>query len=314
MSMHDVVNERLNYSKEIIKQINHINGTNSELSDVLELAFAGMLAHYGQEALNEIYVAFLKTKFVVCDESIEDFLMKKYKVSKSDVSEIVGHAPGTFYEVTGHEYVDKNHRRKYKFDRCVYVQNDGSVDKATLLRSVIHQVNHVLNSMNNPVVSVKGRLAARMGISLDVFASRENIHIKAEEAINSMQSDEIMNEIYEFLLVDIDNEDIKRNLDEVVSCPRHEVVDDSITEILRPLYEDDFFKNILVDRRISGRLNGIRAEFESYTDIGSYATFLTACGVVVSTKDEVEKAKSMETAKQLVKKYLDVTDDDNQLN
>ena len=50
MSMHDVVNERLNYSKEIIKQINHINGTSSELSDVLELAFAGMLEHYGQEA------------------------------------------------------------------------------------------------------------------------------------------------------------------------------------------------------------------------------------------------------------------------
>lgn len=121
MSMQDVVNERLNYSKEMIKQINHINGTSSELSDVLELAFAGMLAHYGQEALNEIYVAFLKTRFVVCNEPIEEFLMKKYKVSKSAARDVVSHATGTFYEVTGHEYIDKNHRRKYKFDRCVYV-------------------------------------------------------------------------------------------------------------------------------------------------------------------------------------------------
>lgn len=310
MSIQDV-NGRLNYSKEMIKQINHINGTSDELNDVLELAFAGMLEHYGIEALNEIYVAFLKVKFVISDSPISDLLMKKYNVSRKDADEVASHAPGTFYEVMGHEYIDKNHRRKYKFDRKVYVQNDGTYDKATLLRSVIHQVNHVLNSINNPVVSIQGKLAARMGISLDVFSTRENIHIKAEEAINAMQSDEIMNEIYEFLLVDIENEDIKRNLDEIISCPRKEIMDDEITEILRPLYEDDFFKSILVDKRISGRLNGIRSEFESYTDIGSYATFLTACGVVASTKDEEEKAKSKETAKQLVKKYLDVSYEDN---
>jgi hypothetical protein len=311
MSMHDVVNERLNYSKQIIKQISHINGISDELSDVLELAFAGMLAHYGQEALNEIYVAFLKTKFVICNEPLDEFLMKKYNVSKSALSEVLSHAPGTFYEVTGNEFIDKNHKRTYKFNRVLYVQNDEDVDKATLLRSVIHQVNHVLNSINNPVVSVQGRIAARMGISLDVFASRENMHIKAEEAINAMQCEEIMNEIYEFLLVDIENEDIRRNLNEVASCPRHEVVDDSLTEILRPLYEDDFFKNILVDKRISGRLSGIRAEFESYTDVGSYGTLLTSCDVVASTNDEEEKVRCTETAKQLVKKYLAVSDEDN---
>lgn len=309
--MHDVINERLSYSRDMIKQINHVNGNSNELSDILELAYAGMLSHYGEEALDEVYLAFLKTKFIICDGSISDFLMKKYKLSKNAADEVSKHAPGTFYEVTGVESIDKNKKRKYKFDRCVYVQNDGSVDKATLLRSVIHQVNHVLNSMINPVVSVQGRLAARMGISLDLLVSRENLHIKAEEAINSMQSDEIMNEVYEFLLVDIENEDIKRNLEELVSLPRREVVDDEVTEILRPLYEDDFFKNILVERRISGKLSGIRAEFESYTDVGSYSTFLTACCVVASSKDEEEKAKSKETAKQLVKKYLDVSYEDN---
>lgn len=305
------VNERLEYSREMIKQINHINGNSEELSDVLELAYAGMLAHYGQEAINEVYLAFLKTKFVTSDGSIKDLVSKKYKMSKDGVDEIVAHAPGTFYEVTGHEYVDKHHRRKYTFDRVVYVQNDGSIDKAQLLRSVIHQVNHVMNSMFNPVVSVQGSLAARMGISLDKFVSRENIHISAEEAINSLQSDEIMDEVYDFLLEEITNPDIKRNLDEIARCPKIEVVDDEVTEIIRPLYEDDFFKNILVDRRVSGRLNGIRAEFESYTDIGCYSTFLAACGVVASSKDSEEKERSKDVAKQLVKKYLDVTDEDN---
>lgn len=304
-------NEILNYSRQIIKQINHINGNTDQFDDVLELAFAAMISHYGKEAENEIYVAFLKTKFVTCDGSISDLLKKKFNASPESILDASLHAPGTFYEVNGHEYVDKNRKRTYKFDRTVYIQNNGEVDKATLVRSVIHQVNHVLNSINNPVVSVQGSLAARMGISLDKFVSRDNLHLRVEEAINDMQASEIMEEVYNFLLCDNIDERFKSVLDEISQCPRVEKEDDEVTEIIRPLYEDDFFKHILVDRRISGRLNGIRAEFESYTDVGSYGDFLDACFIVATSKDEEEKLQYKGVAKQLVKKYLDVTEEDN---
>ena len=310
MSEYDV-NEMLNYSRQMIKQINHINGNSNEVNDILELAFAAMLSHYGKEAINEIYVAFLKTKFVVCDCSISEFLEKKFDASKESIGEVVQHAPGTFYEVNGHEFVDKNHRRKYKFDRTVYIQNNGDVDKATLVRSVIHQVNHVLNSINNSVVSVRGSLAARMGISLDKFVSRDNLHLRVEEAINDMQASEIMEEVYNFLLNDNIDESFRSTLEEIGSCPKVEKEDDDLTEILRPLYEDDFFKHILVDRRISGRLNGIREEFESYTDVGCYGDLLDACFIVSTSKDEEEKTQYKGIAKQLVKRYLDVSEEDN---
>ena len=109
--MSEVVNRRLNYSREMIKQINHINDTSDELNDVLELAFAGMLSYYGEEAINELYVAFLKTKIVICDSSIKDLIKTKYKPTSEGLQEALEHAPGTFYDVTGHEFIDKNHRR-----------------------------------------------------------------------------------------------------------------------------------------------------------------------------------------------------------
>lgn len=309
--MSEVVNRRLNYSREMIKQINHINGTSDELNDVLELAFAGMLSYYGEEAINELYVAFLKTKIVISNSSIKDLIKTKYKLTSEVLQEALEHAPGTFYEVTGHEFIDKNHRRTYKFDRVLYIQNDGSVDKATLVRSVMHQVNHVLNSINNPVVSAQGKLAARMGVSLDRFATRETTHLKLEEAINRLQVDDMMSEIFDFGSYTIEDESIRKNVFEFINCPRNEIVDDELTKIIRPLYEDDFFNALLVDKRISGRLNAIREEFDFYTEPGDFTMLLDACSMISTGKDEKEKSAGQEIARQLVKKYIESGYGDN---
>lgn len=311
MSEQNMINKILGDSKQIVKQFSRINGTSEELNDILCLGFAGMLAYYGQERIDDIYLAFLKTKIVVSDVSIEDLVKRKFKLSSDAVKELVSHGNGTFYDVVGNEFIDKKHKRTYKFNRTIYVQNDGSFDKAKLVRSVVHQMNHVLNSIHNPIVSSQGMLAARMGIALDKLVTRESVDSKVEEAINGLQVEDIMDEIYGFICSDIEDADIRRNLEEMVSCPKEKIVDDEVTEIIRPLYEDVFFQNILIDRRINGRLSGIRAEFESYTDVGCYRELLDACSGITTASSEEEKEQRKACAKQLVKKYLNVTAEDN---
>lgn len=309
MSLEDVVNKRLSYSKEMIKQINHVKGMSNDLDDVLILAFAGMLAYYGQERLNDIYLAFLKTDFVLCDEPVEKVIGKKFKLSEEVVKEMCEHGQGTFYDVTGNEFIDRNHKRTYKFNRKVYVAKDA--DKTKTLEGIVHQVNHVLNSIHNPVVSTRGGLAARMGISFDKFVSRETTNIRLEESINSLQKDDIVDKIYGFRECDIHDDSIRSMLDTVCCTPREKIADDEITEIIRPLYEDDFFKYIFLDKRVSGRLNGIRAEFDSYTDEGDYNLLLGYIDAVTKANSEDEKTQNKSDAKQLVMKYITASNDDN---
>lgn len=309
--MSDIVNKRLNYSRDIIKQISRVNNISSELSDILTLAFAGMLSYYGEEAIDELYLAFLKTKFVVSDKSIARCLSEKEGISKETISFILNHTPGVFYDVTGYECVDKNRKRSYKFDRKVYVQNDGNFNKQQLLRGVIHQVNHVLTSMHNSIISSQGKLAARMGMSYDRLQTREASHFYIEEAVNKLQTEDMMSEVYEFGVCEILDDDIRRNVLEVLSIPVEKVKDDEVTAIIRPLYEDDFFNALLVDKRISGRLNSIREEFDFYTEPGDYALLLEACSLVATTKDSDEKEQGREVAKGLVKKYIESGYGDN---
>lgn len=309
--MSNLINKRLKYSREMIKQFSRVNNISDDLKDILELAFFGMLSYYGEEAIDELYLAFLKTKFISTDDSIVKLLADKRFLSDANVKFLLSHTPGVFYDVTGYECVDKERKRTYKFDRYVYVQNNGEFDKAELVRGVIHQVNHVLTSIHNPIISSQGKLAARMGMSYDRLLTREASHFHIEEAVNKLQVEDMMSEIYSFDVSQIEDEDIRRNVLDFITVPRREVEDDDITSIIRPLYEDDFFNALLVDKRISGRLNSIREEFDFYTEVGDYATLLEACSLIGTTKDEGEKEKAKDTAKQLVKKYIEAGYGDN---
>lgn len=81
--------------------------------------------------------------------------------------------------------------------------------------------------------------------------------------------------------------------------------DDVMTSIVRPLYENEGFNSVLVNRRLSGRLSGIREEFDSKAGEGAYNLFLSSC-------ESAAKAPIVtgminfheEQAKSLVKKYI----------
>lgn len=177
----DSVNERLTFSRSMVKQINHIKGTN-ELEDIQTIMFAGMLTYYGDECLDDIYLAFLDTNFICCEESILKLVFDKYTdCSSKMIASLYEHELGTFYEVSGFQNKDT---KKIKFKRNIYFNKELLKQPDVLVGKLVHHMNHVLNSRKNSICSKQGKLAARMGVSLDYLNSRESESLLLEESIN----------------------------------------------------------------------------------------------------------------------------------
>lgn len=305
----DSVNERLELSRSMIKQINHVKKTTS-LEDVQTLVFAGMLSYYGEEHFNDIYMAFLDTNFICSDESILRVVFDKYSdYSSSMIASLYEHELGTFYEVSG--FQDKD-TKKIKIKRNIYIDKELLKQPDVLVEKLVHHMNHVLNSRKNSICSKQGKLASRMGISLDYLNSRESESLALEESINKLQSREIMDLISGFGCFEIKDNEISRILELMQSdVDSEKKEDDVMTSIVRPLYENDEFNEVLVDRRLSGRLSGIREEFDSKAGEGSYRVFLLSCEAVAKAHTGVGMVNIYEEkAKSLVKKYVEETNTD----
>ena len=307
----DSVNKCLDYSRKMVKQINHIKGSN-DLEDLQTIVFAGMLTYYGEENLDNIYLAFLKCNFVLVDKTIEKVIRDKYELSQPVISKIVKHCPGTFYDVEAGEFVNKKTRkRSYKFDRTLYVQTDGSIGIDDLLQSVTHQMNHVINSIHNPVVSTVGAngygLASRMGVSFERFASRTSDGYGLESSINDLQAEEIMDEILGFSFFDVTDSGVKRILDEaIVEKDKKEngTSFSELTEIIRPLYQSLTFNPVLIKGRLNGRIRTIENEFDENTEVGAYSDFRLECDRLADSRiSPLVANESREKVKSYVKQY-----------
>ena len=291
------INEFLGFCKENIKQIDHVLGVDDGLTDVKAIAFAGLVNYYGEEHFNDIYMAFFKTKFVRTTGSINE-LLSDFGIGLEDAEKYSKHAPYTFYMPVAKKDLKTN---KYSIERTIYVSDYVELDK--LVESIVHQMNHVVNSLYNPVVNKRNSgLGARMGVSVDSFATRKCESLKLEEAYNKLQVKDIMDRIMTFSIFDITVLGIISVLDDVFhNTGFSEEKDDFMVEIIRPLYLDEDFNKTLVERRLNGRLAGIREEFDSKTEEGSYLQLVGLCDKLANNTHEEDK----EEAKRLVKTYLE---------
>lgn len=303
----EAVNNYFEYAKSSILQINQVMGReNDGLVDAKSIVFSAMLAYYGLDCLDDIYLAFLKTDFVSCGEKVETVIGRKYNLSSKQIDFIRSHCPGTFYEVVASKDLTTN---KCKFKRTIYV--DEKADSDVLLRGMIHQMNHVINSIHHPVLKKQGNLGSRMGLAFEQFESRKSNEFQLEEAINELQTSDIMSEAMGFRFYKIDDSGIKELLDSAyaLDLERKQASDGGfenvIVQIVKPLYDHELFGAVLIDDRLTGKLNEIKRNFDENTEPGSFGLLLRECGLIESDNDDVKTEEHVETAKTLVKRYID---------
>lgn len=315
MSVYDeIINDNLKLSRMMVRQINHIKKEDG-LEDLQTLVFAGLLTYYGQDKLNDIYMAFLRCHFIPVDGDFDEFLREKYRFNSATIGNIKKHCAGTFYDVEAHEFVNKKTRkRRYEFDRRIYVQNDGNIDTDELIRSVVHQVNHVVNSIHNPVVATYSSngsgLSSRMGLSYERFNTRSSEGYALEESINKLQTDEIVDEILGYAYFELEDVRDKTMVAKAVDAAskKEQIVHDELTEMIRPLYENRSFNDVLVNNRVSGLLKAIEREFDSKTSKGAYSEFRGLCDKVANPViSPIVNKPNVDKVKVYIKEYADTS-------
>ena len=299
------INGLIYYCKSMIEQIERLKKDSNYLTAIKTIAFVSMLLYYGEQHLDDIYLAFLKTNFVLCDteisflEKINEAIASCHSLKRKNLGEFFRHCPGTFYN----EKKKKNlQTKKYKFQRTVYVLK--TTPDEILLKSIIHQMNHVVNSIKKPILGNSYTESSRMGISLDSLNFRESEGLTVEETINELQLREMMTEVLKLSSYDIREQKINEVLRK---CSSHESLFnnqtgnkklDAIAKIVQPLYLDPNFKSLLIEKRLSGDLNAIQKEFDSKIYDDAYIYLLSFCELC-NTSSVYE-----EDAKALVKSYL----------
>ena len=315
MSVYDeIINDNLKLSRMMVRQINHIKKEDG-LEDLQTLVFAGLLTYYGQDKLNDIYMAFLRCHFIPVDGDFDEFLREKYRFNSATIGNIKKHCAGTFYDVEAHEFVNKKTRkRRYELDRRIYVQNDGNIDTDELIRSVVHQVNHVVNSIHNPVVATYSSngsgLSSRMGLSYERFNTRSSEGYALEESINKLQTDEIVDEILGYAYFELEDVRDKTMVAKAVDAAskKDHIVHDELTEMIRPLYENRSFNDVLVNNRVSGLLKAIEREFDSKTSEGAYSEFRGLCDKVANPViSPIVNKPNVDKVKVYIKEYADTS-------
>ncbi len=299
MQINDV-SQLLKVSRTMVEQLNHVKKEDDSLTDIKTLVFAILVTYYGSEHFDEVYMAFLKANFIECRDLVR-YVSIKYSLPEDVVLKLVNHCPGTVYASDATNGLKKGH---FKFTRNIYVST--STPMPVLVNSVIHQMNHIISSLHQPVLKKKGSYVARMGLCVEYFDSRKTEVLGLEEAINGLQVVDMVRSTEKFA-DDLPHDDviasICRELDPSYTLSL--ATNNIITDIVEPLYKDDAFRGVLVNSRLNGNLKDISLAFTSTLDSSdSYNRFLQEC-------NNIEKAAnnnadySKEEAKTLVKTYVD---------
>lgn len=295
------VNYILSYSKTLIDNMNKGRSVPKELKTIQYIVFAGLISHYGFEHVDTIYKAFNSSNFVYTKDSFEDITknVKYHGIKNSEIGRV-----GSFVSLSARPRLDG----KMQINRTIYI-TDNTKDEAPdkFLEKVVHEINHVVNSVNQPIVLYQGVKSFRIGMSVSEIGGTRGFGRILEESFNVLQTADIMKEIMKLTQYDIVDPEIKSGLDRIryAYCqPRNGYGYEFTTPIVRELYNNRKFRNLVVGSRLSGLIKPIRIDFDSKVGEGSYYKF---CDTVDSIDSEGRvwwhKSDEERLAEQYIKKY-----------
>ena len=295
------INYILSYAKTLVDNMNKGRVIPKELKTIQYIVFGGLIAHYGFEHVDTIYKAFNSSNFVYTKDSFEELTknVNYHGIKNNEIGKV-----GSFVSLSARPRLDG----KMQINRTIYIM-DNTKDEAPdlFLEKVVHEINHVVNSVNQPIVLYQGVKSFRIGMSVSEINGTRGFGRILEESFNVLQTADIMKEIINFSQYDIVDPEIKRGLDKIKYAygrQRNGYGYEFTTPIIRDLYNNRKFRNLVVGSRLSGLIKPIRVEFDSKGGEGSYYKF---CDTVdsIDTEGRVwwHKSEEEKLAEQYIKKY-----------
>ena len=264
------VNEILDYSKILVDSLG--KRTTKEIKQIEYLVFAGMMAYYGDEHAREVYEAFKNIDFVTAGKDITKSFGSLLIVTPVK-EKIKGTNPVAYY---AHLYGGNGDNPVGR----VYVSSDSKFNFADKVEGVTQEVNRVVNAINKTYVKHCGSKLLRTGLSnRQLFSAQSDLSI-FEDSVNALQTGEIMNCILEFANHDINDPELASAVSMISYFRDRECSGlgyEFTKALIRPLYEDDNFNEVLKESRLSGEVRRVEDEFDSRAGHGSFEELVQAC-------------------------------------
>jgi hypothetical protein len=232
-----------------------------ELQNILVLTFAGMLSYYGIGYEKDIFNAFNKSLITMARED-----EKKDAIVSYESTGIV-FKPAAFF-VTCQSTFDG----KIAINRSVKIYDFSYCDDKKVLSSIVHEINHVLHTMRSPICKRQSDLFLRIGLYLNSLINQKKEGLALEETINTLETADIMNNIFYFKNFKIEDIDISNAINKYFrKFKLNETFGyDCAVSTLKPLYYDKNFKDMIKECRLNGDLITIRHDFDSKVGENAY--------------------------------------------
>lgn len=262
------------------------------------LIFAGMLSYYGYEYLDEIVEVFKETEFFYVEIDYEDFKKENPEFSLQFAENPIA--------LTRRAVCLELFPLRLALDNTIWLFVQNNYSKRDWLEIVIHEVNHIVNSVNSSL-RVRGfDVIGRTGCALfsNKYAAKNGDIF--EESINVLQTAEVMNHILGFYNFNIYDDEIRSIFDKYrdESFNKSEGIGYNLSvPHIRKLYNIPRFREILFDVRMNGNLKEIETYFDGLLYDGAYDDLLGATDKFYFCSDEEDRKKGSEKVKELVKMY-----------
>lgn len=259
------INDILNYSRMLVDSLS--DGVKDELSYYKYLIFAGMIKYYGREYIDDIYRTFQKSSVIKSKDSILNSFSKYLCIEESVIEEVSGLepiaylSPSVFVDEMGHLIDSKKN---------IYV-SFGDSTNMDILFALTSEYNKVLNSVNRSIGKDSNGSFTRRGVSTRRLGGDSSSRL-FEDAINFLQTEDIVREIVDFSTYDISDDELRCSLDTFSKSLRGKYYGnlEAISELVRPLYDDSRFNGVLKISRLNGTINNVKDEFDKVVGNGSF--------------------------------------------
>ena len=263
----EVVNQLFDYSKCMVDSLTKKNSQDEDIKNILYLVFAGMVSYYGYENINDICKAF-SNKFIY--DSKRQFF--KYIKDKNIKVSNINDTMGTFIQRASLKNTPFGDY--YNVDNTIFIFKSVFYDMIELIDTVVHEYNHLLNSLNKPIVDIDSKIYLRCGLRLTSFDEKNNpvYNYNIEEGMNVLQTMQIVNKILYFSNFSIKDKKLADILNHIKNSDYNSKGHgyESVINLIGPLYQNSSFKSLVNSTRITGNVKTFSDYFDRKTYGGAY--------------------------------------------
>lgn len=300
-------------------------GRNYKYFSLVTLALSAIIYKY-MDHIDDIVNLFNKTVLYLDKDSLNN-IVKKNKINNIDYSDEEeklnnnNYVSSQAFSYSGYSGMISNNEFQPIIENPIIIA-DTRGNKTLILNNLIHEFNHLVKNIVNGYEILENDevgFAVRSGIDIfkwifdfDTYTTYEiTCFSLLDETINVFETTEMTESL---LMLDgiIPDEDVKYHFDSLdKELMQEDIGYELLAEELRPLWNNEEFRNLIEDNIYEGNIDNIISKFEDIMGVGSFERFTDLLDdydeEIMNNGFSKKRKKIKEKIKTMVKRYNNLT-------